>query len=269
MSSFTGARSKANANSEMTKANEINLCPVNTSTITSTSPDTSAKNDKKKKVFIFYCYYWFLISSVHYIFLVFKCNGDDTFSFTRFFLWWSLSFQRFSDQSEMGEVQTKRHSNHQVQKKETELLLVFNSWHFFFLYIENLNFHVVRFPLILFYKCFVWKDLENKIETRRKAFLEAAPIMRKSFSGTQMHTFSCDTNTIFTFSEIESTHLIALITIFLQYNIINNNTYIQNYGFSLHWKYGGSTLDFGSNLYSSAYLSNKTKSSSCYHVLFW
>lgn len=90
------------------------------------------------------------------------------------------------------------------------------------------------FPLIFFYKCFVWKDLENKIETRRKAFLEAAPIMRKSFSGTQMHTFSCDTNTIFTFSEIESTHLIALITIFLQYNIINNNTYIQNYGFSLH-----------------------------------
>lgn len=105
---------------------------------------------------------------------------------------------------------------------------------FFFVYIENLNFHVVRFPLILFYKCFVWKDLENKIETRRKAFLEAAPIMRKSFSGTQMHTFSCDTNTIFTFSEIESTHLIALITIFLQYNIININTYIQNYGFSLH-----------------------------------
>ena len=125
------------------------------------------------------------------------------------------------------------------------------------------------FPLIFFYKCFVWKDLENKIETRRKAFLEAAPIMRKSFSGTQMHTLSCDTNTIFTFSEIESTHLIALITNFLQYNIININSYIQNCGFSLHWKYGGSTLDFGSNLYSSAYLSNKTKSSSCYHVLFW
>lgn len=57
MSSFTGARSKANANSEMTKANEINLCPVNTSTITSTSPDTSAKNEKKKKVFFIYCYY--------------------------------------------------------------------------------------------------------------------------------------------------------------------------------------------------------------------
>ncbi|KAG5029706.1 hypothetical protein JHK87_013220 [Glycine soja] len=62
MSSFTGARSKANANSEMTKANDTNLCPINTSTITSTSPDTSAKNDKKK-----------------------KCNGDDTFSFTGFF----------------------------------------------------------------------------------------------------------------------------------------------------------------------------------------
>ncbi|KAG5015690.1 hypothetical protein JHK85_021826 [Glycine max] len=49
MSSFTGARSKANAKSEMIKANEINLCPINTSTITSTSPDTSAKNEKKKK----------------------------------------------------------------------------------------------------------------------------------------------------------------------------------------------------------------------------
>lgn len=125
MSSFTGARSKANANSEMTKANDTNLCPINTSTITSTSPDTSAKNEKKKKVFI-------------YLLLLLIVNFFHALHFSRvvfysffFCLWSSLSFQRFSDQSEMGEVQTKRHSNHQVQKKEMELLLVLNSWHFF------------------------------------------------------------------------------------------------------------------------------------------
>ncbi|KAH1237166.1 hypothetical protein AAZX31_08G142500 [Glycine max] len=108
MSSFTGARSKANAKSEMIKANEINLCPINTSTITSTSPDTSAKNEKKKK------------SILPKIFGS-KRNG------------------RGSDEETLKSSSAEEGDG-------------------------------------------VTLDLENKIETRRKAFLEAAPIMRKSFS---------------------------------------------------------------------------------------
>lgn len=70
MSSSTGARSKVNANSEMTKANDISLSPPNT-TITSNSPDTSVnvnanvKNEKKKKVFIYFYLFIIIINLFH------------------------------------------------------------------------------------------------------------------------------------------------------------------------------------------------------------
>jgi len=76
MSSSTGARSKSNANSEMTKANDTTTSPVNT-TPQSNLPDTSGKNEKKKKVFIFYIIIFF---PMHYIFLVFESKGMVLFS---------------------------------------------------------------------------------------------------------------------------------------------------------------------------------------------
>ncbi|KAK7358950.1 hypothetical protein VNO77_00892 [Canavalia gladiata] len=105
MSSFTGARSKSNANFEMTKANGITFTPINTS-ITANSPDTSAKNEKKKK------------SILPKIFGSKRCGrGSD------------------EDALKSG-------------AEEDAISL----------------------------------DLEKKIESRRKAFMEASPIMRKSFS---------------------------------------------------------------------------------------
>ncbi|KAK7369373.1 hypothetical protein VNO80_11410 [Phaseolus coccineus] len=106
MSSSTGARSKSNANSEMTKANDTTTSPVNT-TPTSNLPDTSGKNEKKKK------------SILPKIF---------------------------------GSKRNGRSSDEEPVKPSTE---------------EEDG---------------VTLDLEKKIETRKKAFLEAAPIMRKSFS---------------------------------------------------------------------------------------
>ncbi|QCD84717.1 phosphatidylinositol-bisphosphatase [Vigna unguiculata] len=116
MSSSTGARFKSNANSEMTKANEASTSPVNTTTTTTTTtttvtsnlPDTSAKNEKKKK------------SILPKIF---------------------------------GSKRNGRSSDEEAFKPGTE---------------EDDG-----VPTL---------DLEKKIETRKKAFLEAAPIMRKSFS---------------------------------------------------------------------------------------
>ncbi|TKY60308.1 Type I inositol polyphosphate 5-phosphatase 5 [Spatholobus suberectus] len=107
MSSFTGAPSKSNANFEMTKANDITFSPVNTN-ITSNSPDTSVKNEKKKK------------SILPKIFGS-KRNG------------------RGSDEETLKSSSAEEGDG-------------------------------------------VTLDLEKKIETRRKAFLEASPIMRKSFS---------------------------------------------------------------------------------------
>ncbi|XP_047163931.1 type I inositol polyphosphate 5-phosphatase 5 [Vigna umbellata] len=107
MSSSTGARSKSNANFEMTKANEAAATsPVNTTTA-SNLPDTSAKNEKKKK------------SILPKIF---------------------------------GSKRNGRSSDEEAIKPGTE---------------EDDGATTL--------------DLE-KIETRKKAFLEAAPIMRKSFS---------------------------------------------------------------------------------------
>lgn len=45
--------SKANASPEMTNASDTNFCVVNTSNTTTLSPDTAAKNEKKKKVSVF------------------------------------------------------------------------------------------------------------------------------------------------------------------------------------------------------------------------
>lgn len=55
------------------------------------------------------------------------------------------------------------------------------------------------FMVSLWLILFAWKDLE-KIETRKKAFLEAAPIMRKSFSGTSL-CIAPNKHIIFTFSK--------------------------------------------------------------------
>ncbi|XP_020236924.1 type I inositol polyphosphate 5-phosphatase 5 [Cajanus cajan] len=110
MSSFTGARSKSNANSnsEMTKANDVTLSPVNSS-VSSNSQDTSAnKNEKKKK------------SILPKIF---------------------------------GSKRNGRGSEEDALKPSSAE--------------EGDGFTL---------------DLEKKIETRRKAFMEASPIMRKSFS---------------------------------------------------------------------------------------
>ncbi|KAK7399518.1 hypothetical protein VNO78_10703 [Psophocarpus tetragonolobus] len=107
MSSFTGAGCKSNANSEMTKANDPSISPVN-ATITLNSADTSGKNEKKKK------------SILPKIFGS-KRNG------------------RGSDEDTVKSASAEEGEG-------------------------------------------ITLDLEKKIETRRKAFIEAAPIMRKSFS---------------------------------------------------------------------------------------
>ncbi|XP_027364457.1 type I inositol polyphosphate 5-phosphatase 5 [Abrus precatorius] len=106
MSSFTGARSKSSAYSEMTRANDITLSPVNPS-LTSNSSDINVKNEKKKK------------SILPKIF---------------------------------GSKRSGRGSDEDALRSSAE---------------EGDG---------------VALDLEKKIESRRKAFIEASPIMRKSFS---------------------------------------------------------------------------------------
>lgn len=101
-----------------------------------------ARMRRKRRCFFFILLLIFF--SMHYIFLVFECKGMVHFSWPFFLFGWSLSFQRFLDQSEMGEAQTKKHSS-QARKKKMELLLVFITWFVFSLSVENLNFHVAWF----------------------------------------------------------------------------------------------------------------------------
>lgn len=84
---------------------------------------------------------------MHYIFLVFKCNGDDTFSFTGFFFVIKSILPKIFGSKRNGRGSDEETLKSSSAEEGDGVTLGIQFMTFFFLYIENLNFHVVRVSL--------------------------------------------------------------------------------------------------------------------------
>lgn len=146
MSSFTSSRnsnSKSDANSEMTKANDVALSPIHTSCTTNNSPDTSIKNEKKKKVL--YCFLSFFLLIFLHALLHCYIPVDPVF----------LALIKSILPKIFGSKRNGRGSDEDALKSNAEgdgVTLGIHQLHFFFLYriswysLITLPFNLIFFP---------------------------------------------------------------------------------------------------------------------------